>query len=155
MRSEYLRKGLAAEIGSAALEENIVDAITIIAEERIREAGEKGAFDNLPGAGKPLELEDDSHIPEDLRLAYKLLKNAGYVPEEVADRKEAQNIMDTLEHCTDEREKVAQMKKLDVVLARIASRRNGKCFLDDTNPYYDRVVARIRVYGNRDQSDSE
>ncbi len=129
-----------------------VDAITIIAEERIREANEKGAFDNLPGAGKPLELEDDSHIPEELRLAYKLLKNAGYVPEEVADRKEAQTIMDALEHCSDEREKVAQMKKLEVVLGRIASQRNGKLFIDDTNPYYSRIVARIRVHAeeNRD-----
>ena len=58
-----------------------MDAISIIAEQRIREACERGAFDSLPGAGKPLELEDDSHIPEDLRMAYKLLKNAGYVPE--------------------------------------------------------------------------
>ena len=57
-----------------------MDAISIIAEQRIREACERGAFDSLPGAGKPLELEDDSHIPEDLRMAYKLLKNAGYVP---------------------------------------------------------------------------
>lgn len=60
-----------------------MDAISIIAEQRIREACERGAFDSLPGAGKPLELEDNSHIPEDLRMAYKLLKNAGYVPEEV------------------------------------------------------------------------
>lgn len=88
-----------------------MDAISIIAEQRIREACERGAFDSLPGAGKPLELEDDSHIPEDLRMAYKLLKNAGYVPEEVLDRKEAQSIVDALEKCGDEQEKVRQMKK--------------------------------------------
>lgn len=41
-----------------------MDAISIIAEQRIREACERGAFDSLPGAGKPLELEDDSHIPK-------------------------------------------------------------------------------------------
>ena len=46
-------------------------AISLIAEQRIREACERGAFDSLPGAGKPLELEDDSHIPEDLRDVYK------------------------------------------------------------------------------------
>lgn len=96
-----------------------MDAISIIAEQRIREACERGAFDSLPGAGKPLELEDDSHIPEDLRMAYKLLKNAGYVPEEVLDRKEAQSIVDALEKCGDEQEKVRQMKKLEVVIARI------------------------------------
>ena len=86
-----------------------MDAISIIAEQRIREACERGAFDSLPGAGKPLELEDDSHIPEDLRMAYKLLKNAGYVPEEVLDRKEAQSIVDALEKCGDEQEKVRQL----------------------------------------------
>ena len=124
-----------------------MDAITIIAEERIREASERGAFDDLPGAGRPLELEDDSHIPEDLSLAYKLLKNAGYVPEEVADRKEAQDIMDALERCDDEREKVAQMKKLDVVLARIANRRGRGPSIGDRSPYYEKVVARVSVRG--------
>ena len=99
-----------------------MDAISIIAEQRIREACERGDFDSLPGAGKPLELEDDSHIPEDLRMAYKLLKNAGYVPEEVLDRKEAQSIVDALEKCGDEQEKIRQMKKLEVVIARIKAR---------------------------------
>ena len=49
-------------------------AIQIIAENRIREAQQNGEFDNLPGMGKPLEFEDDSNIPEDLRMAYKILK---------------------------------------------------------------------------------
>lgn len=124
-----------------------MDAIGIIAEQRIREACEQGLFDNLPGAGRPLELEDDSHIPEDLRMAYKLLKNAGYVPEEVQDRKEAQSLVDALESCTDEQEKVRQMKKLDVVLARIRARRPNAPLIGDKNPYYGRVVSRITVKG--------
>ena len=122
-----------------------MDAIGIIAEQRIREACEQGLFDNLPGAGPPLPLEDDSHIPEDLRMAYKLLKNAGYVPEEVQDRKEAQSLMEALETCTDEQEKVRQMKKLDVVLARIRARRPRASILGDKSPYYGRVVSRISV----------
>ncbi|WP_412096503.1 DnaJ family domain-containing protein [Bilophila wadsworthia] len=122
-----------------------MDAISIIAEQRIREACERGAFDSLPGAGKPLELEDDSHIPEDLRMAYKLLKNAGYVPEEVLDRKEAQSIVDALEKCGDEQEKVRQMKKLEVVIARIKARHPNAPVLGDGSPYYERVVCRITV----------
>jgi hypothetical protein len=31
----------------------------------------------------PLDLADDPLIPEDLRMAYRILKNAGLVPEEV------------------------------------------------------------------------
>ena len=46
-----------------------------IVEERIRQAQRKGEFDNLSGHGEPLNLEDDSGIAGDLRLAHKILKN--------------------------------------------------------------------------------
>src|SRR5215510_13997232 len=52
-------------------------------EQRIREAQEAGEFDDLPGAGAPLALEDDALVPEELRVAYRLLKNAGFVPPEL------------------------------------------------------------------------
>ena len=54
-----------------------------IAERRIAEAIANGELDNLPGAGRPLDLDDDALVPEELRLAYRILKNAGYVPAEV------------------------------------------------------------------------
>ena len=54
-----------------------------IAEQKIAEAIANGELDGLPGAGKPLALDDDALVPEDLRMAYRILKNAGYVPEEV------------------------------------------------------------------------
>ncbi len=54
-----------------------------LAEQRIAEAIANGELDNLPGAGRPLELDDDALIPEDLRLAHRILKNAGYVPPEL------------------------------------------------------------------------
>ena len=123
-----------------------MDAISIIAEQRIREACERGACDSLPGAGKPLELEDDSHIPEDLRNGLQTVEErAGYVPEEVLDRKEAQSIVDALEKCGDEQEKVRQMKKLEVVIARIKARHPNAPVLGDGSPYYERVVSRITV----------
>jgi Domain of unknown function (DUF1992) len=55
----------------------------LIAEEKIAEAIARGELDNLPGAGRPLNLDDDALIPEELRLAYRILKNAGYVPPEL------------------------------------------------------------------------
>ncbi len=58
-------------------------AFELIAERKIAEAAERGEFDDLPGRGKPLDLEDDALVPEDLRMAYRILKNAGYVPAEV------------------------------------------------------------------------
>jgi hypothetical protein len=54
-----------------------------IAERKIAEAIARGELDDLPGAGRPLDLDEDSHVPQDLRAAYRILKNAGYVPPEV------------------------------------------------------------------------
>ena len=54
-----------------------------IAENRIREAMAQGEFDNLPGAGQPLSLEEYFATPEELRMAYSVLKNANCRPLEV------------------------------------------------------------------------
>jgi hypothetical protein len=58
-------------------------AFELIAERKIAEALERGEFDDLPGRGRPLELEEDRLVPEELRMAYRIVKNAGYVPREV------------------------------------------------------------------------
>ncbi|WP_415752763.1 DnaJ family domain-containing protein, partial [Paenibacillus forsythiae] len=51
-----------------------------LAEQRIEEAMRKGEFRNLPGHGKPLELEDMTGVPEELRMSFKIMKNAGLLP---------------------------------------------------------------------------
>ncbi|MFQ3469394.1 DnaJ family domain-containing protein [Enterobacter bugandensis] len=66
------------------------------AERHIRDAQNKGDFDNLPGSGEPLELEDDSHIVPELRAGYRLLKNAGCLPPELEQRREAVELVDLL-----------------------------------------------------------
>ncbi|MCU6162889.1 DUF1992 domain-containing protein [Enterobacter bugandensis] len=66
------------------------------AERHIRDAQNKGDFDNLPGSGEPLELEDDSHIAPELRAGYRLLKNAGCLPPELEQRREAIELVDLL-----------------------------------------------------------
>ena len=55
----------------------------LIAERKIAEAIANGELDNLPGAGRPLELDDDALVPEDQRVANRILKNAGIAPPEV------------------------------------------------------------------------
>src|SRR5919197_5833939 len=57
----------------------VVDFLARIAEARIAEAIERGDFDDLPGKGRPLELEDLSRLPADMRLSYKILRNAEVV----------------------------------------------------------------------------
>lgn len=57
-------------------------------DQQIREAMERGDFDNLRGAGKPLNLARDPNVPEDWELAFNLLKNAGFAPDWIETRKE-------------------------------------------------------------------
>jgi hypothetical protein len=65
-----------------------VNVFERIAEAKIAAAKEEGEFDDLPGAGSPLELEDVSHVPSELRLAYKVLRNADVLPPEAELRRE-------------------------------------------------------------------
>src|SRR5947199_7646633 len=65
-------------------------------EEKLRQAQQEGAFDSLPGSGKPLVLEDESSVPSELRLAYKMLKIANCLPPELELHKEILNLKDLL-----------------------------------------------------------
>ncbi|EMP6173176.1 TPA: DUF1992 domain-containing protein [Citrobacter amalonaticus] len=66
------------------------------AERHIIDAQRKGEFEDLRGAGQPLVLDDDSHVPDELRAGYRLLKNAGCLPPELEQRKEAIQLLDLL-----------------------------------------------------------
>ncbi len=128
--------------------ENFLHFLANRAERRIQQAQKEGAFDHLPGEGRPLDLEDDSAVPQELRMAYKVLKNAGYLPPELADRKEINTILDLLEHCEDGAEKLRQMQKLDVILMRMKSRRSRSVAITENDPYYEKVVRRITLIRN-------
>lgn len=84
-----------------------------IIEEKIREAMEKGEFDNLPGQGKPLDLEAYFSTPADLRLGYSVLKSAGCAPPEVELRKEIEELKARMAACNDERRRQALGKEIE------------------------------------------
>ena len=65
-----------------------MDFLSHLAETRIQEGLERGEFDGLPGAGRPLVLDDDRDVPPELRVVYRILKNAGCVPPEVELRRQ-------------------------------------------------------------------
>lgn len=71
------------------------------AEKHILDAQKKGEMDGLAGEGKPLSLDDDSAVPAGLRASYRLLKNAGYLPPELQQRKEALELADMLKSIAD------------------------------------------------------
>jgi hypothetical protein len=74
-------------------------------EEQIRNAMEAGEFDNLEGAGKPLDLNNYFNTPEDVRMGYSVLKSAKVLPEEVNRLKEIGEIKEKIKTLTDEEEK--------------------------------------------------
>lgn len=95
-----------------------MDTLTKIAEARIRDAIERGELDDLAGKGKPLALEDLSRVPEDLRVGYLLLKNAGILPEEMTLRKEMVTLEALIDACSDPEERTRLRKDLNWKLVR-------------------------------------
>lgn len=98
-----------------------------LAEARIEEAIEAGAFDDLPGAGRPLELDDERFVPEEVRAAYRILKRAGFVPPEVEARKEIlalTTLIGTLDECKERRNALLKLAlirtKLEADRLRVA-----------------------------------
>jgi len=81
------------------------------AERHILDAQRKGEFDNLDGSGEPLVLDDDSHVPTELRAGYRLLKNAGCLPPELEQRREAVALADLLKNIQRDSPEYAQLSR--------------------------------------------
>jgi hypothetical protein len=91
---------------------NTMSIFASIAERRIQEAIQRGEFDNLTLRGQPLPREDLSAVPEDLRMGYKILKNAGYLPEELQLHREMLTLKDLLLTCNDMQDRTAIRRQL-------------------------------------------
>jgi hypothetical protein len=114
-----------------------------IVEQRIKEAVEKGEFDNLPGKGKPIPLEDNSHIPEDLRLAYKLLKNADCLPPELLEKKEILQMEDMLATIPDVKERYKLIKKINFKIMKLNVMGRKSPLLEEKQIYYKKLIDKI------------
>ena len=115
----------------------------IIAEERIREAMARGEFANLPGAGKPLHLEDNAMVREDLRVAYKILKNAGCIPPELELRKEILTLRDLLRTIEEEDEKKTKIRELNYKLLKLNIMGRRTVILDEFPEYRERILGKM------------
>lgn len=90
-----------------------------LAEQRILESMRNGEFQDLPGKGKPLELEDLSRVPEELRMSFKIMKNSGLVPEEISLRAECVTLEELLAACHNSGgEETSESKDLKVKLSQ-------------------------------------
>ena len=116
-----------------------------IAEQRILEAQREGAFDNLPGMGKPLELEDLSWVPEDLRIGYHVLKNAHVLPPEVELLKDIHSLEDLLKHVEDEDERRSLAKSIQWKMIRLDMLKRRSLDLNAVRTYGRKLVAKFQL----------
>ena len=123
-----------------------------IVEERIRLAEKKGAFRNLEGRGRPIEFVDDRHIPEDLRLAFKILKNADCLPAEIELKKEIERTEDLLAAMTDTRERYRAIRKLNYLILRLNTMLKGTIELDIPQQYEQILADRIASHTRNGQA---
>ena len=114
-----------------------------IVEERIKAAQRKGDFNNLDGSGKPLNLDELNGVPEELRLAYKLLKNADLLPPEIELKKEIRQTEDLLENVTDLAERHRTLKKLNFLIMKLNSARNASVEFEVPQHYTDKIADRL------------
>jgi len=125
------------------LRSTMITGFEKIVEERIRQAQKKGEFDNLPGSGKPLKFEDDCHIMEELRLAYKILKNADCIPPEIELKKEINHMEDLLLKMDDTAEKYRSKKKLNFLIMKLNSLRNTSITHEIPQRYVSDLIEHI------------
>jgi hypothetical protein len=117
--------------------------IDALAEEQISAAIRRGEFDDLPGQGEPLALDDDSAIPEALRVAYRILKNAGCLPPEQQLRNEIRQVEELLHQVESDAEQESIRRRLCLLRTRLALEgREGNLLLEE-GAYRDKLMRRL------------
>ena len=114
-----------------------------IAESRILEAIQDGAFDNLEGQGQPLVLDDDRDIPPELRMAYKILKMADCLPPELELQKQIITLQDMMAGLPDEAAKLQQMRRLNFLTMKLNMLRRVSPLLQEHNDYSAKVLEKL------------
>lgn len=112
-----------------------------IAEERIKEALGRGEFANLPGRGKPIVFEDDSMVPEDQRLAMKILRNAGCIPPELELKKDIMALRDLIAVMDEGEGKVEKIRELNYKLMKFNMRMKRPINVEES--YSEKVFEKL------------
>jgi len=116
--------------------------LDILAEHKIREAIERGEFADLPGEGRPLDLSDPPLVPEDMRVAYKLLKNAGFLPPQLEAQKEIYDLEQLIRGLQAGAERSRALRKLHLLNTRLSELRRGMNLHTEAQ-YYEKLVERL------------
>ena len=122
-----------------------MDILAKIAEQRIREAMERGEFDNLPFHGKPIKFDDLVGVPEHLRMGYKILKNAGVLPEEMQLKKEMVSLKNLLDACYDETERGTIQKQMNAKILRYNMMMEKRSQRPTEQRYRAKILQKLRT----------
>jgi hypothetical protein len=114
-----------------------------IAEQKIREAVERGELADLPGQGRPLDLTAEPLIQEDLRVAYRILKNAGFLPPQLEAQKEIHDLGELIRGMDAGSERSKALGKLHLLNAQLSASRRGGTNLQVEAQYYEKLVERL------------
>ena len=120
-----------------------LSAIQLIAERRIEEAMRDGGLQTEHWRNRPLPEENLSLVPEDLRMAYKILKNAGYLPPEIELRKEISSLRELLSVTSDEQIRIGQLRKLEFLIMKLDQLRDRPCTIEADSDYHRRITEKI------------
>lgn len=120
-----------------------MDIFGTIAERKIVRAMKEGEFHNLPGAGKPLVLRDETWIPEDLRLAYRLLRNAGFIPPELELRNDILSLKRLLTTLDDDTLRLKKVRELNWKVMQLSMMKQYPLRSRLFPGYEDRVYRRL------------
>ncbi|HAY38291.1 MAG TPA: DUF1992 domain-containing protein [Desulfobacteraceae bacterium] len=106
-------------------------------------AQKQGEFENLDGSGKPLKFNESWSIPEELRLAYKILKNADCLPPEIELKKEIRQTEDLLAGMQETSEKYRILKKLNFLIMKLNTIRDTSIMFEMPQHYMEKLVGHI------------
>lgn len=120
-----------------------MDIVAVIAESKIREAIARGELDNLAGSGRPLEIDDLSHVPEELRSGYILLRNAGVLPEEMQLKKEIVTLQKLIDCCDADVQKECLKTKLNQKILRFSMLMEGRRASTALSQYRSQLYRRL------------
>ena len=134
---------IAAALAGALNCGGALNIIEQIAEARIDEAVRNGEFDSLPGAGRPLHLDDDSDVPPELRIAYRIMKNAGMIPPEIELRRELMSVESLLTQAITPQARNDAWQRIEYLLNRIALSRGKPRDPRVEQAYYEELTSRI------------
>jgi len=113
-----------------------------LVEQRVAEAQARGEFDDLSGHGKPLQLEDDTMVPEELRAAYRLLKNAGYLPPQLQLRGEIREVEQLIRQARAVEQRAVLQRRLHALLLQLRIQQPDSPLLQDPD-YLEKLNKRL------------